>query len=58
VGGDRTMTVSMQRRRHCYSTDVLYDVTGNGVTMYGTRDFVNMNDVMMECDDVGNRYRV
>jgi hypothetical protein len=55
VGGDRTMTVSMQRRRHCYSTDVLYDVTGNGVTMYGTRDFVNMNDVMMECDEVGNR---
>jgi hypothetical protein len=58
VGRDRIIAVARQRRRHCYSTDVVYDVTGNGVTIYGKMDIVNMNKVMQECDDVGNRYRV
>jgi hypothetical protein len=58
VGRDRIMAVARQRRRHSYSTDVVYDVTGNAVAIYGKRDFENMKDVMMECDDVGNRYRV
>jgi hypothetical protein len=58
VGRDRIIAVARQRRGHCYSTDVVYDVTGNVVKIYGERDVVNMNDVMLECDDVGNRYRV
>jgi len=51
------MAVARQSRRHCYSIDVLYDVTCN-VTINGKRDVVNMNDVMMECDEFGNSYRV
>jgi hypothetical protein len=57
VGRDRIMAVARQSRRHCYSIDVLYDVTCN-VTINGKRDVVNMNDVMMECDEFGNSYRV
>jgi len=52
------MAIGKQRRRSCYSIDVVYDVTGNGVTINGEGAFVNMNEVMMECDEVGNRYRV
>jgi hypothetical protein len=52
------MAVAKQRRRHCNSTVVVSDVTGNGVKIYGKRDVGKMNDVMMECDDVGNRYGV
>jgi hypothetical protein len=52
------MAVARQRMRHCYSTDVVYYITCNGVPIYAKRDFENMNDVIMECDEVGNRYRV